>query len=373
MSKKQKTNAFDILMKTAKEQSDIFYIDIYDSIVKYNNTDVSSRWSSNVFNSCITRNNQRITTRLKLNDCRTSERISYQPKMNITKLPIHLIKSALQKNVRLGNVNGAVNLGWLCTCNPNGLRELLRRLPIIAIEDAIVPPNFNNIVWLMLASYSNSYQYTEYDIQDIIKFIYLISSVKFRDPMLEEVSNAPAFSVSNDSLINSIIVRESFGGMKGDMKMLRCAAHYWSTRDMTDTLSVAYGTTFDINLPDKFIHHGCILTTDIPLSAVDFHCSSILDNLTDLQYPIDDIKRAMWVCSSSLNVKTDWKHATLLRTGEDAIHAVQMVNKLQSHIYYYNTEREDEKIWASVHVLVRRAAKFTQERVISQIVRHECV
>ena len=367
------TNAFDVLMKTAKEQNDIFYMEIYDGVVKYNSIDVESRWSSNTFNSCITRMGRRITTRLKLNDCRTTERIAYQPKINIPSLPIHVIKSALQKNVRLGNVNGAVNIGWLCTCNPNGLRELLRRLPIIAIEDAIIPPNFNNVVWLMLASYSNSYQYTKHDIQDIIKFIYLIASVKFRDPMLEDVPNAPVFSTQNDSLINSIIVRESFGGMKGDMKMLRCAAHYWSTHEMTTNLCDSYNKVFDISLPDVFEHSGSIISTDIPLSAVDFHCSSVLDNLTDLQYAMEDVKRAMWICSSSLNVKTDWKHATLLRTGEDSIHAFQMVNKLQSHIYYYDAANEDEKIWASVHVLVRRYAKYIQERVISQIVKYECV
>ena len=374
MSKHQKVNAFDKLMTASREMNDLYHIELYDNgIVKYTDSAPDSRWSSAPFNSCIRRGSIKYTTKFQLHDKRTTDRSTYHPKFRLQKIPVHHLKSGLQKNVRTGNVVGALNIAWTCTCNPDGLRELLRRLPIIAIEDAIVPFNFNLIVWLMLASHSNSYEFTNYDIQQIIKYVHYIATVMYRDPMLDLVDNAPTFSLKNTPLANSILLRESFGGMKGDIEMLKCAASRWQTRYNDNIALVSYNTVFGFIRPGVYVHERMINETDIPLSGVDFHCDrSIIENIPrdETSYPKETQKQAMWECSSSLNIKTDWKDGKFLHTGDDALYAQKQLSKLSCK--KYEPEAEIEKVWASIHQHVRRNAVFIIKRMIRGMSASEC-
>ena len=61
-----------------------------------------------------------------------------------------LLKSALQKNVRLGRAEPAVRVAaHLIRQGEAG--ELLRRLPVIALEDACLTPALPLAVWMMAA------------------------------------------------------------------------------------------------------------------------------------------------------------------------------------------------------------------------------
>ncbi|AEO98346.1 hypothetical protein EPVG_00258 [Emiliania huxleyi virus 201] len=375
MSKQQKVNAFDKLMTASRQLNDVYHVELYDDgVVRYTDTLPESRWSSAPFNSCIRRGSRKYTTRIQLHDKRTSARVTYHPKFRLQKIPVHHLKSALQKNVRTGNVVGALNIAWTCTCNPDGLRELLRRLPIIAIEDAIVPFNFNLITWLMLASHSHSYEFTNHDIQQIIKFVYYIATVMYRDPMFDIVEDAPVFNIANTPLANSIILRESFGGMKGDIEMLKCAAKKWQCRYYDKIALVSYNTVFGFMKPGKYVHERMINETDIPLSAVDFHCDSrILENIPrdETSYTKEMQRKAMWDCSSSLNLKTDWINGKFLHTGDDTMYAQKQLAKLSCK--KYEPETEIERVWASIHNHVRGSASFIIQRIIRGIKASECV
>jgi hypothetical protein len=72
-------------------------------------------------------------------------------------LSVSQLKSALQKNVRLCRPAAAVRVAWaLVAITDGGGRrvgesELLRRLPIIAIEDVLPHPHLAAVVWMMAA------------------------------------------------------------------------------------------------------------------------------------------------------------------------------------------------------------------------------
>jgi hypothetical protein len=79
-------------------------------------------------------------------------------RISLTNLSVPLLKSALQKNIRLGRPVESVRCAWALLrhvdpsgSGPSGAVELLRRLPIIAFEDGLPPPLLGPLAWLMVA------------------------------------------------------------------------------------------------------------------------------------------------------------------------------------------------------------------------------
>ena len=106
------------------------------------------------------------------------------------------------------------------------------------------------------------------------------------------------------TLLWSISLRISYGGTKGDMKMLQWFIDQWYHRyKHKESMFEMNHNSFDmksIKVVDK---------TDILLSAVDFHCSYLLNLLS---YSIPDIdsktmKDLIWFNRSSVSKKTDRK------------------------------------------------------------------
>jgi hypothetical protein len=144
----------------------------------------------------------------------------------------------------------------------SALSELLRRLPIICLEDAALHPAYPVIVWLMLAV-SKDYQPPTLLIEAVLHFVADIGSCVYRDCLPDDsidfaktctsqgdesadadstgvTSEAPGDigsfslkSIRNDAartMIASISLRATFGGMTGDMQMLDRYAQLWYER-----------------------------------------------------------------------------------------------------------------------------------------------
>lgn len=80
---------------------------------------------------------------------------SQPPPPVFPRLAPSLLKSAMQKNVRLGRAASAVRVAaHLILQGEAG--ELLRRLPIVALEDACLTPALPLAVWMM-AAFSKGY------------------------------------------------------------------------------------------------------------------------------------------------------------------------------------------------------------------------
>jgi len=167
-----------------------------------------------------------------------------------------IIKSMLQKAIRRKNSSAAARLALeLYRISPS---ELLRRLPVIIIEDSSLHPAYPLLVWCLLAE-SKGYVLPNCLLIVILRVAFEIAYVDIRDVnsyMLSDDNPEPAASSADSSnttavtteadentvgietmalgagrsLVVSIILRAALGGMSGDVKMLKSAAVLWKSR-----------------------------------------------------------------------------------------------------------------------------------------------
>jgi len=234
-----------------------------------------------------------------------------------------LLKSALQKAIRRSLSLTALHLGWQFLCQD--AQQLLRRLPIIILEDVCLHPNFPLIIWLLI-SHSKGYILTREDILVILVTIYDLGACKFRD-----VVNFVSFDEKEDlegilldlpeidnelcTVLATILFRVSFDGMKGDMIMLKQGGILWSKRYQKDRdywIGERKKWYQDLDVPYSEIHQ-MILTpptlseSDQLMEGIDFHCFPYLIKKCiiahNYEFSESEIKSAVWWHSSSINTK----------------------------------------------------------------------
>lgn len=150
------------------------------------------------------------------------------------------LKSSLQKAVRRGDARRAMRIaGVMWDMNEKERIELLRRLPIVVVEDSLVVPAVQNFVCLMLKKEG----YTEQDRREVVLaagiFALLPKDFDFFSHMMEiwtgrrEVSEIPELRDGKEWLW-SLKTRANYGGMKSDIQMLREAVVFqnFANRDM---------------------------------------------------------------------------------------------------------------------------------------------
>jgi hypothetical protein len=139
------------------------------------------------------------------------------------------LQSHLQKCVRRKNARGSVyTADLLLEINPV---KLLRRIPIIMIEDTFCHESFSTIVWLMCSlSIKNNLRYLhENQKRWILGVVYLITTFNYKeviensDEWIFQNNLSKIHKLNNDiqDLIYSIEVRKCYGGMKGDIHMFQ--------------------------------------------------------------------------------------------------------------------------------------------------------
>lgn len=233
-----------------------------------------------------------------------------------SRLSVPVLKSILQKSIRrrrpLPSVKVAMELA------DKSLGELLRRLPIIILEDSTLHPDFDLLVWLMMA-HSKDYTIPPSILARVFEIIFEICMCPWIDSCsytvlgdterdldrcsvtsltsLHEELITNNESVGGLSLIWAMLIRAEYGGMKGDVEMLRSFASVWKNR----LQSKVYCSTLGIlwaHVPSKIHERArdqahqrvselwqntsrlrCLTLKDISTHGIDFHCSSIIDNL----------------------------------------------------------------------------------------------
>jgi len=170
--------------------------------------------------------------------------------------------------------------------NTSLLSELLRRLPIICLEDAALHPAYPIVIWLMVAV-SKGYTPNRFLVNTLLLITNDIANCTYNDctPPADfnlsvnkmyhgndsgvakgEPSLSPAgtdtnttclhtyASIENDSvrtLIACICIRASFGGMLGDIEMLDQYAQLWYRRLACDDSSVSSSQQSNIGGTDQ--------------------------------------------------------------------------------------------------------------------------
>jgi hypothetical protein len=210
---------------------------------------------------------------------------------------IPLLKSNLQKAIRRGNTNVAISTA-LAIIQSSPI-ELLRRLPIIYIEDVCLMDSYSIVVWLMMSEKEHTIDANDIDILlHIVKN--LCECMTFYDDDIDyktsmELSHT---TLKHDSQLLSIYYRSQYGGMIGDMIMLKNSIYYYY-----DHLEEILTTTYDtINFPE-------IITVLVILpEAIDFHPFPNMLTILEKQTNIDKmtLKKCIWFAESGINIRKQY-------------------------------------------------------------------
>lgn len=208
-----------------------------------------------------------------------------------SRLSVPVLKSILQKSIRrkrpLPSVRVAMEL------MDKAPEELLRRLPIISLEDSTLHPDLPLLVGLMIFS-SKDFQIPTFLLRRVLQIVYEIASCSYKDSLCAaEELEKPKLSDTDNLLVWAMLARARYGGMTGDVKMLQDFASEWRTRFSGNFPPVSIeGVRSWLTLPSD-IHSvarekvaalvpqqlDSLKFHDITLEGIDFHCTPIIDHL----------------------------------------------------------------------------------------------
>ena len=239
---------------------------------------------------------------------------------------VPVLKSNLQKAVRKQNREEAVRTALEMLALDR--MELFRRLPIISVEDTSLIEKTSVIVWLMMAGERGPM------LRKIAQFVarYVISlcdcPTYFPNQFMENSqSHSELIKTDYGGDIASLRIRESYGGMKGDMSMLSNAVAYYS-----DTPANVYSlVNSSFELPNILDFDHIVLP-----EAIDFHpCSWILKKLTE-KTALDNgsLRTIIWFGDSAANVRKQWTidKQKAMRKDEDYIKVSYHLRMIRSNI-----------------------------------------
>lgn len=277
-------------------------------------------------------------------------------------LKVSVVKSALQKNVRRGRSVAATRVATHMSLQPDSFVELVRRLVIISLEDAILHHEVPTLTWLMCAT-SKGFQPSDAMRACVVRIAGEIAAVSTKDKVTYGAARTGCedpltlndveaqLPEEESTLVQSLIIRAHFGGMPGDVAMLRGFSRVWLDRfkEKTSTVPPEYDSLRNMEIIEEsttnrtpwlsFLEHtfedardsneaeackwgGFMRRSDIPIAAVDFHVSNCVENI--LQTPTirlrivdavkelglgddvnatDAVKSAIWRHSAGVNFK----------------------------------------------------------------------
>jgi len=236
-----------------------------------------------------------------LNVTVSSKQVRKIVKQNQTLTSLH--KSNLQKAIRLGNKSAALfSFDWLFRYEPI---ELFRRLPIILIEDSCLHAFFPSLVL-----YSVAYEYIDPVYDDMIyrhtrrvildtlenkmhqrTLVYSEVTEDLQDDFFER------YEKSNDPFRLCLLIRYCYGGLAGDLRMIR---RFMKAKSL-------FYTEAGVEKIDLIKEETYLLT------AVDFHVfPSLLDELQkellkhNISVERDMIQSAIWNIRSRTNFREEY-------------------------------------------------------------------
>ena len=243
-----------------------------------------------------------------------------------------LLTSHLQKAIRSGHATAA--LQTTATLLYGDRLKLLRRLPIIMVEDANVVWGTPIVTWLMMAH--GCWEFTEKDASNILCHVELMTRAKTcldvrgigRHPVLSH-KQVSVLGAPNIVDLRCLLIRKAYGGMKGDMWRLTNAVHSQCLsphpcfrRDIESISVDDYG--FLNLIGDSFL-----------VAGIDYHPFPwILNRIASSSSSLRSsrVKQLIWIIESAPNFR---KPNTLSRAAqarstsdwpliEDALHKVRL-------------------------------------------------
>ena len=181
--------------------------------------------------------------------------------------------------------------------------SFLRRLPIIMFEDVIPHSSLPIIVWLLIAI-TKGFKIKKIMIQYLLGVVYFLSNCLKHDEY-KFLDNCDYKLIKDNVYLKCLLLRKSYGGMKGDMKMINYFIKLWSDRfEKNETIDDTKIIYINNNIERLQLHEW-------DLCANDFHCNHKLIKAVKDQYDIyseDYIKSLIWYYSSAYNKRITNHH-----------------------------------------------------------------
>jgi len=239
---------------------------------------------------------------------------------------VPLLKSNLQKAIRRRNLLASIHTTvQLLKQGPAGIQALLRRLPIIVVEDVRLCPRFDELVWLMVAYSSGplTYRLRPSDFQLVLEIVTaLCQDAQAYEPepldrsqaglalpvlkrqMWQDLQKRFAVRDAKCPELTALAVRFAFGGMPGDLRLLYrvyldFAAHKFQVSPPRSCVLGKRAVNMALN--DLLDNNRFVLRPGYQLAAaVDFHCTSIIAD-ANLGAPENEQRQVMWDHRSGCN------------------------------------------------------------------------
>ena len=217
---------------------------------------------------------------------------------NYTSPNSQFLKSHLQKCIRRGLGHKAMITTFLLI--EQDPVSLLRRLPIIVLEDVHIVKDLDILIWFMVMSqYINLPESFKNWVIYFTKFISEYPKKNYYNKDIENIdySGLNKIPLEFRSTLYALIVRISYGGMKGDMKFLKYIVNDWIKK-------INLGSKLTIMRPKTVVITKTLEPGMYEKSALDFHCYRKILNQINEQYSQFDlltIKKTIWEKSSKIN------------------------------------------------------------------------
>lgn len=244
--------------------------------------------------------------------------------LNNNKFKTAVVKSNLQKAIRKGDLNKALaSTKYLFDVDP---LVLIRRLMIIMLEDVIPTDDFPTLLFMMVVY--PDWIPNQQDLAWLLRIVEQLVSCNYKEytdkyflnddkknefkmnlKILQEIEDDTQIRSGNEkTFLISLLLRASYGGLKGDIKMIYDYFEQYSKESPTYYENHLIFTEPEhnmINLDTEF-KEKLSLTPDLILDeSIDFHTNPyILHELSTIyDYQSDFIKKLIWYFRSSLNYR----------------------------------------------------------------------
>ncbi len=271
-----------------------------------------------------------------------------QPKLEsvIGARTLPLCKSNLQKCVRRQDTDRAVRTALaMYAYDPN---ELLRRVPVIMIEDCLpYPAAFTRLVWWMCAV-SKGYILSTSELEMLLGIVATMCESSMYEAKRHHVSLVHEDALDWSSLPGDrraffwcLEIRAMYQGMKCDVEMMRDHQHFWLERFQGkateeiwwDKLQAQQDYTIELESATGFS------LDDILPEAVDFHCASFIPRKMCEKFPDlteGEVKLAIWMCRSRVNFRPPIEQSSFDEPSEATKkHYARLSGELEGLVCWY--------------------------------------
>lgn len=259
------------------------------------------------------------STTISSNKISTPDQLKKNIKTKLNPTLTNILKSHLQKNIRQQQTKLALQT-TIDLIDGQQLIPLLRRLPIIVVEDTYLFRKFPTLIWLMTYYGQNKTQtLNQYWRLWILQLVILLcQETKIKDTLGKlsefnlktELKKLNNLSTEDQALIYALQLRKVYGGMNCDQQMLNWFSYVWSNRLLKksdESIEILDRNWPKINL--QLIDQLKPLSIkNFNLAAVDFHpCPQLLTNLKKIypEFSIDQLKSSIWYASSCINTREE--------------------------------------------------------------------